>query len=431
MREADYRASLLKTLRDTKKRHKNPERTLTAIFEGNIRHYNLPHGSGWSRIACIFQEILSGANNKKRSRGFLAFLLDLTHIKGCTMLQDEAIVDGLFSLYAYQNRWIRPLESWKPRSRNRRRQFSHLLRHLLTEYKVPSFMDQAFYFDNSDHIHWFIHIGQGKNIRKASHLPLHLTKKMAHYFLMAPPDFTINEALRMGQILGLGGRMPLVKAILGTFLRGSFENDPFWVSVLQFLINQNDLEKKQIHPLLDYINHQKYVSQEMVLGRGQMETVPPPQPNFSMKGRTLSALNRDVQSWHRELQIRKRRFKHRTWSPVSIPDYEYIISEGTVEQRIYQIRQLLTSDELYLEGKAMHHCVSTYVSDCVEGDCSIWSLTCEDVYYGKRRRVTIELEPDKTICQAKAKYNEDPSGEEMQVMTRWAMKNGLSISRYL
>ena len=47
---------------------------------------------------------------------------------------------------------------------------------------------------------WFVHIGDGKNIRSAG-TPIPLTKLMAHHFMQAPDEITIEGALRWGQIL--------------------------------------------------------------------------------------------------------------------------------------------------------------------------------------------------------------------------------------
>ena len=58
--------------------------------------------------------------------------------------------------------------------------------------------DTALYQD------WFLHIGRGENIRKAAGLPVPLTKMMAHHFLLAPDGCTIVQAIRWGQLCGIG-----------------------------------------------------------------------------------------------------------------------------------------------------------------------------------------------------------------------------------
>ena len=61
---------------------------------------------------------------------------------------------------------------------------------------------------------WFLHVGRGQNIRTAD-LPLPYTKRMAHRFMQAPADFTVEAALRWGQIHGLGGKERLARTIIG------------------------------------------------------------------------------------------------------------------------------------------------------------------------------------------------------------------------
>lgn len=69
---------------------------------------------------------------------------------------------------------------------------------------------------------WFKHIGTGGNIRTAE-IPVLLSKKMAHHFLQAPDHYSVEEALRWGQIIGQDGIPFLAEAINATRLGRSFE----------------------------------------------------------------------------------------------------------------------------------------------------------------------------------------------------------------
>jgi hypothetical protein len=126
--------------------------------------------------------------------------------------------------------WIRPLGEWRSDTHISRRQFGALARHLLAKYDVPNFMDVAWFLADPKEARrqqgWFVHIGMGQNIRTAD-VPLQLTKKMAHLFLNAPDHYTVTEAFRWGQILGLGGDEPLVRVIVESRLGFSFENEDF------------------------------------------------------------------------------------------------------------------------------------------------------------------------------------------------------------
>ena len=134
-------------------------------------------------------------------------------------------IEGVVALARYRDRWVRSVEGWHPDSRNARRQFSSLVRHLLALYEMPAFMDTTWFLDDAEEARrqqeWFIHIGQGQNIRTAD-LPLRLTKRMAHAFLQAPSHLTVVEALRWAQIVGWGGDEELVNAINATRLGRNF-----------------------------------------------------------------------------------------------------------------------------------------------------------------------------------------------------------------
>src|SRR4029077_4063924 len=216
----------------------------------------------------------------------------------------NTFVDGLLALARHARSWIRLPTGWKPLTHNARRQFSSLARHLFADWPVPTFMDSVWFSGNGrgavQQQEWFLHIGRGQNISTAD-LPLSYTKRMAHFFMQAPADLTVEAALRWGQIHGLGGSERLARAIIGTWLGTSFGHDDFWVTVLQFFIANPMLDLAHVGPIIDYIEQQRFVSQDVLVAPGVVERNGPAQPNFMMKGRTPASLLRQVEAWHRTL----------------------------------------------------------------------------------------------------------------------------------
>ena len=96
----------------------------------------------------------------------------------------------------------------------------------------------------------------------------------------------MDEALRWGQVHALGGNKRLLDAFRGTRLIQDFEHDDFWLNVFRFFIANPMLDVNHVNPIIDYIWNQKYQIQQVVVERGVVEEHDPPQPNFSMKGRT-------------------------------------------------------------------------------------------------------------------------------------------------
>ena len=264
-------------------------------------------------------------------------------------------IDGVAAL-------ARHSEDWVPPSHNPRKQFHHLACHLLARDDVPTFMDAAFFTSQMPeaglHQAWFKYIGSGKNIRTAD-LPVALNKKSAHCFLAAPADLSIAHALRWGQVLGQGGSPALARAVIGTRLGQSFENEDFWSTAILFFVNNPMLDPAHVGPIVDFIYDQKYVPQQIVLPGGGVEQRPPAQPNFSMKSRSIPKLLRQVDEWHEALarQVlppdaeaepdraggKKSRVRPVSWGASSIGEFEQKQEDKQLGETLtWSIKELLS-----------------------------------------------------------------------------------------
>lgn len=341
-------------------------------------------------------------------------------------------IEAIAQISAHQSSWQRPLHEWKPRSHNAGRQFTSLLRHLFVKYDdVPLFFDSVWFTGQAkgaaEHRKWYLHVGRGQNVRNCQ-LPICLTKKMAHCFMRAPDDVSIVQAMRWGQILGLGGCKRLARIILGTGLGESFEHDEFWLTVIRWLIAHPMLDLEHVGPMIDYLRHQRFVPEVCYVGPGQDEEVRPSQPALSMKGRTPEALIRKVNQWHRSLAS-DNRHQVQQWAPHGLKGLEFV--EGSKKGdnlKLWTIRELLSSKALFVEGRQLKHCVATYASSCARGHCSIWTMEVETLK-GRSKLLTIEvLKGSQLICQIRGKANRLPTGKEEQIIRRWADSTGLRVS---
>ena len=187
---------------------------------------------------------------------------------------------------------------------NPRPQFASLARHLLAAFPVPAFMTSVWFKGRGAlgrrQQGWFIHIGSGKSIRTLG-LTLPYTKKMAHHFLQAPDHFTVEAALRWGQVRGLGGSRELAYAVAATRLADPVECEEFWVTVIQFLVNHPELDLAHVRPIVEYLHDQRFVLEEHFDLMLDEVTWRVPQPRFSMKGRTPRSLLRDVREWQKSI----------------------------------------------------------------------------------------------------------------------------------
>jgi len=137
---------------------------------------------------------------------------------------------------------------------------------------------------------------------------------------------------------------------------------------------------------------------------------------FSLKGRTLASLGRQMREWHRDLEAIERIDAARRraeaaqararghasardpvgegkWSGAAIADWSWspTTKKGRTSEQ-YLVIQLRTAADLVAETRDMHHCVASYTAKCIAGHASIWSLRRRAVG-STERLLTIELDP--------------------------------------
>ena len=372
------------------------------------------------------------AMSEPRNRGYndaLRRLLFALVEYDSPMLGDYQYVSAMKPLAKLYARWVRPPEEWKPRTHNVGRQFSSLLRHLLAHYAVPRVFDVTVLEGNPAQIEWFIHVGGGKNLRKAPALPYPLTKMMAHHALLAPDDVPGGApgGLRWGQVRGLGGSTRLATAVCATAMARPMPDEPFWLTVVQFFVNNPMLDPAQVRPIVDFIFDQRFVAGAGRIVNGVHEGGGIPQPNLSMKGRTVESVLRQMEQWHRRLaRLPKAGQAARRWLPSGIQPYNRV--EGVPgNQRMFVTVEMLDEAELRDEGRAMRHCVASYAASCATGRCAIFSLR-EDDGGGQVRRLTVEVNvQNRRILQARGRYNAKPDGVDERVLRAWGTAAGLSV----
>jgi hypothetical protein len=342
------------------------------------------------------------------------------------LLEREEYVGAVAGLVAHQHQWIRDYGQWKAKSHNVDKQFVSLVHHLFAHYPVPEFLSLQFAHGEKTAKSLFIHLGAGRSLRTFNKLKVDLTKKMAHYFMQAPADCTVNEAIRWGQTVSMGGSKMLANAVRAGLSGISSCDHPFWLSVIRFFIAHPSLKPGEFGPVADYIHAVKFESPRIIAPGGNVVFRDPEKPNFSMKDRNPETLKALVEKWHRQL-AKASKYQNLKWEPSGIRDA--IIQEGRAEAKnckIWKFVELLTSRELYAEGRSLGHCVATYARDCSMGKSSIWSLYCNDA-----RLLTLEVNPSRrALVQIRGKYNRPATQKERKIIRQWAGMNGLAMAQY-
>lgn len=392
--------------------------TIERIYKGDADREELSHP--YLQIIDDISSEIRASNQEKDGEAFLTLLRSAERqanfFSGTPVIghlgpqSGNTFVEGLYALACHHQDWRRPVEEWAPDSHDPHRQFGGLARHLFAEFPVPRFMDAAWFKGTSPAAHrqqqWFKHIGIGGNIRTAD-IPVRFSKMMAHQFLEAPNDFPIEWALRWGQLFGMGGGEDLMYAIIGTRLGEHFEDDEFWVSVLHFFINNPMLDTAYVGPVVDYIHDQRYVAPDIVQPDGTVVQGRIPQPDFTMKGRTVTSMLRLVEERRGERGKVTREEPAVAWRRINIDEFEYIDED---EKERWTIEELLNEQELAEEGRRMNHCVRTYAKSCQNRQVSIWSMKVENLHTAYRQHLlTIAVKRDKSISQVRGSSNAHPN----------------------
>lgn len=283
---------------------------------------------------------------------------------------------------------------------------------------------------NQWEIDLYLHLAAGKSIRQfvfPSSFPI--SKCTAAFFMEAPDDFSPFEALRWGQIRSLGGDSQLARQLISKTLFGKpTDNEPFWESVIRFLVRNQPITLDESVTIVAFIHSQKFLPANNVWGPGKWPDgtgSKPFQPDFTLQGRTLRSLRRHMTNWQTELASKlplPQLKNNRCWERTEIAPISLVLNDD-----LWTVEELLSFDELFVEGGIMKHCVATYANACRRNRSSIWSIKVRSG--NKRRRMlTVEVIPNKRmIWQAKGRRNSAPSDEAAQFLQIWAKQERLEI----
>lgn len=254
-----------------------------------------------------------------------------------------------------------------------------------------------------------IHLAKGNSIRTARHLPFPLTKKMAHCFTNLPDAADCRDAFwwAFGQACGASAQ------VLRHFRRywrltEIKQHYTFLESALRF-VQQAGYETARLDAVAGYLRHAVHESQ----GR------------YSLQGRTPESVLRQAEAFYTQIHTGFLVGKPMFWSANAA--IKPFVQE--TEQGQYTVVELTSSFDLQEEGRVLKHCVGSYSWECKQGKSTIWSLRFSDGVT-KSVLVTIQLDAQHNIVQAKGLCNRLPLPAEMAVIQHWAAGQGIRIQRW-
>ncbi len=332
---------------------------------------------------------------------FKSLLIHL-HAEGCyKILRSSIYIPVLANISTFGLKMVRPIETWKRPSFDPEEQLEDLIDHCFATYPTPLFLISSFYESSLKYQLWYVQLGAGKSVKSLQGLPSEFTSKMMHEFRNTPKEFSVTQAIIRAQALGFGASPQVAVALTRSRLAEIEGNPLFWRSVIHFFANQKLLGHLELHKIIEYL--------DVSIRRNRL---------FTMKGRTLEALQNQAQEWHLEMQKIRDQANYVSWFPSGVKEMQlHTVKEG--KTITYIAKELLTSDELYQEGYDMSHCVADYIDDCYAGDTSIFSLRRQEGDTIKKL-ATIEINPQNLeIIQAEGKYNTPLSPEASKALNLW------------
>jgi hypothetical protein len=305
-----------------------------------------------------------------------------------------------------------------------------LAQHLLCAHPVPAFLGAAWYATDDPFAdakrRWFVAHGAGASLRSLD-LPIRLTRRMERLALASPAHVSIEHGLRRAELLGLGAPPALADAVLSARPAQDLRHGAFWRSAWHFLIaNAGAIPLAQVGPVVDFLHAVRHQPVDVHTPDGIVRR-PPPQPDFSLRGRTAASVMRLMDAWHRGLGDGEGDFR---W-PAS--DLRPLVLEMPSEDperppTTWEILELTTSGALRAEGQTLHHCVASYASRCWRGESQIFSIRRHGAG-STRSMATVEVDPRRrSVVQARALRNRLPSGKALRLLHAWTARERLRIA---
>jgi hypothetical protein len=339
-------------------------------------------------------------------------------------------VEALLHLARFRDEHIRSAADWAGISSSWRPAISSLAQHLICRYHVPGFMASVWHAGDEAGDRkrsWMIAHSRGASFRSLD-LPISITRKMERIFLASQDHLAVEAALRRAELLAFGVPAEFIQSIMLTRLATDLRNGDFWRTFWMFLVTHaGKMDAGQIGPMIDYIQSVRHDCIRIETQNGMAEVFPP-QPAFSMKGRTVTSLLRLMKEWHRHLG--NHGGSTFSWARSSFKPWlfeEPALDDAKLPRR-WHMMELTNSAQLREEGVALHHCVGSYAHVCHRGSSSIWSLR---VWRGEQIRsvLTVEIDPKRrAVIQARGKANGSASGKLLNILHHWATREGLQMA---
>lgn len=359
--------------------------------------------ANWRQSNIEFREAVGTPSN-------LTFLEEIeTNFQSDRIYKKRTAFPTLVALFAPF--WIRAPREWDGVGG-----IKGFLEHIFCRHQVPASLfspwESSMEWVEFKWLYWFILIGQGGSLKRASqYFGWLVTQKFQHLLLEAPEMDQPEYASAYAEVRRLGGTPADFERVAATRMLLTDPTDykttpdyrKFWrESVLWLIEHRDEMTDQECQQIMAWGVHE-YTETER---RGAKR--------FSWKGRNVRAALERARQYRRILDNPWLSYAwHKQgwdWAFVEVNGCEWTFVE------------LTSGGELRLEGDELHHCVASYASLCVNGDSAIVSLRRNGV-----RTITIEIDPQTgKVLQARGACNRSINTQERQVISRWVSEVVLS-----
>jgi hypothetical protein len=315
----------------------------------------------------------------------------------------------------YRSHFLRDPDDWccKIKSRSEDRRFVELVRFVFAKYPAASHLEQTWIAhaaepDNwPDFRLWHIATARGDSLYKKC-AKEYLSRTEAHHFVAAT-NLELRSAFVYAYVRAAtseANARRIAKSRIAAHVANAAFRSGFWRDAACYFA-RHPTSIAEISDLADFFAARRERDEE-----------------FSLKGRSLAALRKRMEEWHRELH-KAQTICGGSWQGIPIADCEFY-GGSTDKMTRWIFRQIKTGNDLFREGQRQRHCVAAYKSQCMSGVTSIWSLQYEHPIGLVHKGVTIELDATTMeIVQVRGFANRLPYANEQATIQAWAKQNGL------
>jgi hypothetical protein len=336
--------------------------------------------------------------------GYISFIKLLCGIMSPDFIvnYDEKLLLKVYEIYQlkpelFSDQWIDPK---LPKN-------DDILSTIFQKFIVSAYFRKNLFHLNEKEKEWFREFLKGTTIKNLKNLPFKPTNKAIHIFRNTEDhhDLNVTDGLIVSQLIAEGTTIDFALAFLQNLRNYNTVN--FWLKIIPSF-SKKKLIVRKLGEVMDYISHKTFNENIKV----------------DWKRKKMTNLILESHKWHNEIRLKRSlNFVGNTELPVSkIEPFKITLSDNSK----FQIKQLTTFKELYIEGFKLQHCVYSYKYDCLYKRCVIYSLR-HLVGKSFEPLITIEVRGNK-VFQMRGYHNRVAKNNELEVIFEWMIQNNFQPS---